>query len=166
MFCTLLATIHFHFVFALAFLLNVGPICLVISSSHCCGGLLISLFRSLGYHSTTAYVHLLSKNLVICPVQWKLCFRYSAIYILCSSLLLYYLALVVLMDLSIDLCAMTNLCSSFFVGAHISLVFNPTAKMVAVEEIGKLVLSSFALSTSYIVHLIFINWILDYSCLF
>ena len=70
------ATMHFHFDLYFA-LLHIGPNHLSISSSHCCRGFLNGHFQSPRYRSKTAWVHLLSLNLVTNPAQKKFCFRYS-----------------------------------------------------------------------------------------
>ena len=68
MFSTSVATGHFYFVLDLANLF-VGPNHLPISLSYHDGSLLSGCFRFLGYHLTTALVHLLSENLSTCPAE-------------------------------------------------------------------------------------------------
>ena len=73
-FSTSLATTHFHFVLDLTLLLYVDLNHLTILSSHQHEGLPIGHFRSLGYHSITAQIYLLSVNFVKCLVKRNFCF--------------------------------------------------------------------------------------------
>ena len=70
MFSASLATMHFDFVLDFA-LLHIGLNCSTVSSSHRCGGLPSGSFRSLGYHSITARVYMLSVNLSTCPTWYS-----------------------------------------------------------------------------------------------
>ena len=87
MFSTLLAKMHFHSVLDFV-LLCIGLNHLTISSSYHCGGLPSSHIQSLGYHSTTPLVDLLSVNLVVCPVELLLSLLCN--HVLLSALLLNY----------------------------------------------------------------------------
>ena len=125
MISTSLATMHVHFVLPL---LHVGSNRLTISSSHHRGGLSSSRFRSLGYHTATARVHLLYMNLVTCNSQRNSCFRYLSISFftpfpnhLASDVFMQHIPII---DLSKDSCVIISLCYSHFVVAQISLVFD------------------------------------------
>lgn len=64
-----LVTMCFRFYFDCVILFHLDPNYLNKSASHCCGGLLSSLFQSLGYHSAAAWVRLLSVNFATCPLS-------------------------------------------------------------------------------------------------
>ena len=76
MFYALLTTMHFHFIFVLT-LHHVVLNHLTISSSHCCGCLLITCYWALGHYSGTELVHLQPKNLATYSDQLNFCFWYS-----------------------------------------------------------------------------------------
>ena len=97
------------------------------------GGLSSGRCRSLGYHSTTGLVHLLSTNLATCPAQRNFCFRY---YVITFTLLISRITSFQICSrndipstvLSIALCVLISVCSSFFVVSHVSLVHKSQAK--------------------------------------
>ena len=156
MLLTSLATMRLHSNLDLALLLHVDPNRLTMSSSHRRGGLPRGLFRSLGYHSTTARVHLLSVNLATCPAQRNLCFRYSAITSFTplrsriTSLRICSRNDIPNIHLSMALCVVASRCSSLFVVAHVSLAYSRAGKTVLLKRLARRVLSSLALSTSFI----------------
>ena len=86
MFSTLLATTHFHLVFA--FLLHIDLNRKTISSSNHCRGLSSGYFQCLQYYSTIVRVHLLSVNLETVSIQQNFCIWCSAITLLQIYLLL------------------------------------------------------------------------------
>ena len=128
-FFTLLTRIHFRSVHGLALLLNIGPNGSMISSSYHHEVLMNGHFQFLGYHSTTAWIHLLCINFT-CPVQWNFCFWYSTI-ILHSTL--ESCSDIPSMETSIALCVITSHWFSFFVEAVSLAYYNIIGK---IEEIA------------------------------
>ena len=149
------ATMYFHFVL-LPPLLPVCPNCLTVLSSHPHGGLTKGRFRFLEYHSTTARVNLLSVNLVMCPTMWNSCYRYSAVTSFTpfrsrfTSLYICSRNDIPSKDLSI--CCNQLL---FFVVVDNPLAYNIANKTVLRKRISRRVLSSFALSTSFMIGVIY-----------
>ena len=79
MFSNLLASMHFHFVLDFAILLHVDQNRLTISSTYRNEGLPSGRYQSVGYQSTTAWVHLLSVNFATRLVKRNFYFRYPVI---------------------------------------------------------------------------------------
>ena len=98
-----------------------------------------------------------SVNVVTCP-----CFWYTTL----TPFTLFHSKIILLgmclcnniptgIDLSIAFCEITSLCSSFYTIAHFFLVYNITDKIVLLKRLAHRILSSFALSTSFIVAIAF-----------
>ena len=125
---------HFHFGLDLTLLWHIGLNCLTSLSSYHCGGPLSGHFWSLGYHLTVAWVYLLSMNLATCTAQLNFFFQYSMITSFTSlhfpimSLWMNSHNNIPSLDLSIALCVITSVSSSFFVVAYFSRAYKSQAK--------------------------------------
>ena len=126
---------------------------LTISSFHHHWNLPNGRFLFLRYYSTTAWVHLLSMNLLTHLAQQNLYFYYSVI--MSSTLFSNYFSLEMITqwyfptrDLSKALCVITSCCSSFIFIAHVSLTYNITGKMMLLKRLIHRVLLSFRMCES------------------
>ena len=128
MFFTLLATLYFHFVHVFV-LLHVSSNRLITSSFDRRRGLSSRCFLSFIYQSTTSRPPIWSVNFETCSIQKNFYFRYTTITFFTpfrsriTSLRICSRNHIPSKDLSIELFVITGLCSSFFMVAHVPLVY-------------------------------------------
>ena len=155
-FSTSLTTVHLLSVPDLTLLLHGDPNRLIISSSYYRGGLTSGRFRSLGYHSTTCCLWTLWR---VWPSGTSVSGTLRSRLSLCSTPELprfRYYHDISCMDLSISLCLVTRRSFSFFVTTNVLLAFNIVGKTVLLKRLIYQVLSSFVMSTAFIMIKIFL----------